>query len=129
MNDTALLDSSAWMENFSGTKAGIHVENMLKQKRCFTTMVTLAELADKFSRENIPFQKYHEYIKSKSAILPLTEEIAVTSGTLKKKLRETAPDTSLIDAINLATAQKHNAQLITCDTDFTGARNTLVIKK
>lgn len=129
MNYDYLIDSSAWMENFSGTQAGIQVEKVLSQGKNCTTITVIAELADKFERENILFEKYHEYIKSKTAILSLTEDIALEAAKVKKQLRKNAPDTSLIDAINLTTARHVNAQLVTCDTDFENAPNTLLIKK
>lgn len=122
-----LIDSSAWMENFSGTQAGIQIEKILQKGNNCTTILVLAELADKFERENLEFHQFFEYIKSKAVILPVTEETALKAASIKKQLRKTAPDTSLIDAINLATTRDMHAKLITCDSDFKNAHDAIII--
>ncbi len=129
MNYDQLIDSSAWMENFSGTQTGIQVEKILQKGRNCTTIMVIAELADKFEREDIEFHKFFEYIKSKAVILPITEKIVINAAKIKKQLRKTAPDTSLIDAINLTIARESNAKLVTCDSDFKEAAGVVFLSK
>ncbi len=124
-----LIDSSAWMENFSGTKIGLQVEEIIQNTKNCTTIMVVAELADKFCRESLEFQPFFDYMKSKSSILAISESIALRSAEIKKQLRKSAPDTSLIDAINLAAAREVKAKLVTCDSDFSHSEDVILIQK
>jgi PIN domain. len=60
----------------------------------------------------------------KTRVIPLTEEIALVAAdlSLEHKL-------AMADAIVLATARLHDAEVITSDADFSGIPGTIYIPK
>lgn len=122
-----VLDTWAWFEYFKGTVRGKQVELILKNHRVAITLVTIAELADKFWREKQEFVQFFAFIKSKAVILPLAEQVIMTAPKTKQELREKHPDASLVDAINLTTARISRAKLLTGDSGFEGIPNAEIV--
>ncbi len=123
-----LLDTSAWIEYFSGSPKGSKIDSMiLSNKVIGTPVIVLIELACKSFKENVDFQLQEEYIKQNSIILPLEEEMATLVARNYVDLRNKNKKISLADAIILTTAQKNNATLVTCDGDFRSMHNVELV--
>jgi predicted nucleic acid-binding protein len=116
-----LLDSWAWFEYFQGSARGKRIAAVIEgPHRIATTIVVIAELADKFGREHIDFHQFLKFIKLRATLIPLTEELVLKAPEIKLELRKRHPDASLVDAINLAAARINKAKLLTGDSDFSG---------
>ena len=122
-----VIDSFTWFEYHSGSEKGLKIREVIETENIATSIITIAELSDKFHREDVDFEKLLLFIRSRSAILPITVSIAVQAGQLKKKMRRKAKDFGLADAIILQTALENDAQLISGDSDFRHAPNTMLI--
>ncbi|MBI4143960.1 PIN domain-containing protein [Candidatus Woesearchaeota archaeon] len=128
MNFDFVMDSWAWVELFRGTQKGTRIAKLIQNKRVAVTQHTIAELADKFYRDGIPFDTALEHIKSSATILNLTEEIILKAPEVKAEMRKKHPNASLADAINLTTAQMHNAKAVSGDSDFKDIPDAIFIK-
>ena len=91
---------------------------MLEKDEIVTSVIALAELSDKYARENREFEPFLEFIQGKAKIIPLHQSIAVEAGKLKKELREIEKNVSLADAIHFQTAKSVGAVFVTGDPDF-----------
>ncbi len=118
MNYRYVLDTYAWAELFDGTVKGRRVKELIEQEHVATSIIALAELSDKCAREGRELEPFVSFIEAKSAILPLTKDIATQSGKLKKALRAASSNISLADAIHFQTARSFGATFVTGDPDF-----------
>ncbi len=122
-----VIDSSAWVEYIGGTKRAEKIKAIIEKEMTATSIIAIAELADKFTRENKRFELLLKFIQSRSLIIPLTINIAIEAATIKKELRAKAPKFGLVDAIHLATAKLEGAIFITVDNYFAGAEKVVII--
>lgn len=122
-----MIDSSAWIEYFGGTEKGEKARRIIEAVGIATSIIAIAELADKFEREGRDFHPSLQFIKSKAAIIELTAELALLAAKLKKTARKKSPKFGIADALHLATAIQEKAVLVTADKDFLGLGNTLLI--
>ena len=102
--------------------------NIINDELIATSIIAIAELADKFERENKDFNEQLKFIQSRATILPLTINIVLEAAKLKKEFRPKNTKFGIIDAIHFATAMVESSQFITTDNDFTGIDNVLVIR-
>ena len=125
MTSKYVLDSHAWIEYFRGTKSGEKVKSFLENHKCFTPMIVLAELSDKYTKEKHDFfEKDLEFIFSNSVILELSKEIAVNAGKIKNIVKQKYKNNfGLADAIILASARKIKAKTVTGDHHFKSLKN------
>lgn len=122
-----VLDSYAWAEFFDGSDKGKKVKEIIENKNLGSSIIVLAELSDKFSKENRDFDIFVKFIESKAAILPLTKEIAINSGKLKVELRKICSNISLADSIHLQTAKSAEAKFVTGDSDFKNIKDIVFL--
>ena len=118
-----VVDSSVWIEFFSGSEKA----RIIEDKDLATSIVAIAEIADKFEREEKDCTNVIQFINEHARVLPLTVEIALKAGKIKNNIRKKKSKFGLFDALHLATAQSIGAQLITADFDFVGIENVMVI--
>ena len=122
-----VLDSSAWIEYLDGTAKGDKIKQLIEQETHSTSILAIAEIADRYARTQHPFQEALTFIQSKTTIVPLTIAITVIAAHLKRDIRKKSSKFGLADAIHLATASQHKAVLITTDTDFRGCDKVMLI--
>ncbi len=120
MSYNFLIDSCAWIEYFSGSKIGLSIKEIIETDKIATSILVIAELSDKFIRENKSFQKELLFIQSKAAILPLNIDIVLYAAKIKKERRKNYPKFGLADAIIYSCAKNNNTILITKDNDYRG---------
>lgn len=91
MSFSYVIDSYAWVEYFRGTKEGAAAKEYIEKKSNATCSITIAELAEKYRRENKDFSEDYSFIVSKSEIIDLNGDIALVSGEInfenKKKIK------------------------------------------
>ncbi len=119
-----ILDSFAWAEYFRGTEAGRTVAEELEAPLGGTPLVVLAELQDKYVREDVTgWPRDLAFIKEMTVLLPETESIAVRAGETKNRMRaEGRCDFGLVDGIIHETARATDSVLVTRDPHFRSAR-------
>ena len=122
-----MLDSSAWLEYLNGTERGNKIKEIVEERSTASSILAIAELADKFERDNLSFEKQLSFIQSRSAILPLTFDLCLAAARIKKQFRKKADKFSLADGVHFATAILEECTLITADNDFNGEKNVLLI--
>ena len=122
-----VIDSSAWMEYIGGTSKGDKIIKIIEESQIATSIVAIAELADKFEQMNKPFADHLNFIRSRAKLMPIDPAIALHAAKLKKEFRKYSTKFSLADGIHLATAMGNNAILVTADSDFEKADKILLI--
>jgi predicted nucleic acid-binding protein len=121
-----VIESSAWAEYLGGTGKGEKVRQIIEHDMAATSIIAIVELADKFQRENKKFGTALEFIKSRAAVIPLTEWIALEAARLKKEIRSKNSKFGIADALHLATALQEKAVLVTFDNDFPKDENVML---
>lgn len=127
VNYAYLLDTCAWLHIFDQTPAGNQIQSLIATHPICTTLVVIAELTDKLTREKRPFLDYLAHVKMRASIAALNEPLAISGALAKQELRRTAKHASLNDGINLATARALHTTLLTADQDFTGVNGAIVV--
>lgn len=127
MSYNYIIDSSAWIDYFEGVPNVQKLKKLIEQEEIATSVMAIAEIADKFERNGRKFEIMLEFIRRRSAILPVSVEVALSAAKLKKEVRKKRTKFGISDGIHLATAQQEGAVLVTSDNDFTGLENILLI--
>jgi predicted nucleic acid-binding protein len=113
-----VIDSYGWIEYFRGSEEGKIAKNYIENKNCATASITIAELSEKYKRENKDFQDDLNFIIGRTKILNLDAEIAVMAGKINFENKKKIKNWGLSDSIILATAQLLNAKVVTGDEHF-----------
>lgn len=130
MANKHLLDSSAWIEYFAGTSLGEKVKEIVEKEETLiaTCILSIAEISDKFSKEEEKFDKFLIFIKNRSSIVDLTLSSCSGAGKLKAERRTTKKEFSLVDAVIYLAAKENSCTLITKDDDFDGMDKVVLLK-
>ena len=112
-----MLDSSGWLEFFG---AGAYAEEFAARLRqpanVLTPTLAIYEVYKWIKRERSEEEAIAAVATmKKTQVIELTEEIALTAADLSLAHR-----LAMADAVMLATARMHDAELITTDSDFEG---------
>ena len=113
-----VVDSFAWFEYFLGSKAGMKARPYIEGGIAITPTIVIAELADKYTREKMPFSEKLNFILLRTQDVGLEVAIARQSGMLSKERKKVAKRWGLADSIVLATARARHAKIITGDEHF-----------
>lgn len=124
-----LLDTYAWVEYFRGSKKGEIVKKIIKENACFTSAISLAELSQWISKENIDRKKILDFVKKQSIILKLENDLLEKAGIINnhKKTKEKISNFGMIDSIILATAKAYSLKLVTGDKHFASEKESIII--
>ncbi len=127
-----VIDSYAWLEYFMGTAAGEKVKEIIDSAadEKLTPTICIAEIYAKVLRveglEKAETQR--RFIKSRSALIPLTEEIAIEAAKIDVEMKRKIPGWGLADSIVLSTARRKKAKILTGDEHFLNLPETKFIK-
>lgn len=120
--DSKLIDSSVWLAYlFNGTYSSI-IES---DEMLLLSVLSLFEIKKKLAKSKIDSNKISrsiEFIKKRSLIVPVNDEIAETAV-------EVALDNNLaiIDSLIYATSILNDSTLMTLDNDFRGLKSVIVL--
>ncbi len=123
-----VIDTSAWVEYFIGSRKGIQIESLLKPGEIIATpVIVLIELSCKSIKEEVDFSSQLDFIKSNSIVLNIDEALVLPIAKNYIELRRKNKKLSLADAIIITIAKNQGAVLVTCDSDFVGADKVKII--
>jgi predicted nucleic acid-binding protein len=127
--ETVVIDSFAWFEYFLGSRAGARARPYVESSKGITPTIVIAELSEKYRREDLAFTEDLDFIVGKTRVVPLDARIAQKSGTLSHERKRKVARWGLADSIVLATAREYKAKIVTGDEHFRDlADETIMIK-
>ena len=121
-----VIDSSGWLEVFAdGPYADEFAKRLRNPASVLTPTIAIYEVYKWIKRERSEEDAIHAAATMrKTQLVDLSDEIALTAADLS--LAHKLP---MADAIILATARSHSAEIITTDSDFTGIDGVTVYSK
>lgn len=122
------MDTSAWIEYLAGTQKGVLIRSQIEKNTIFVTGMIVTELCAKFLREEKPVEIAVDALRSNAILAQLDFELAYRTAQIYHQQRKQKPKFGIVDAQIVATARAHQAKILTCDTDFLGLPDAIVIK-
>lgn len=122
-----LLDTYAWVEYFRGTAKGGKVKKILKERQCFTSAISLAELSQWIAKEKLDSGKILDTVKKISVIINLDNDILEAAGRINHQKKLKIKNFGMIDAIILATSKAYELGVVTGDRHFAEEKGTIII--
>lgn len=126
-----IVDSYAWLEYFMGTEAGRKVKEIIDSEadEKLTPSICLAEVYAKIlkAEDEEKAELRRAFIKSRSALVPLTEEVAVEAAKADVAMKSEVQGWGLADSVVLSTARNRNGKVVTGDPHFRGLPEAYMI--
>ena len=122
-----LLDTYAWIEIFLDTEKGKKATQLTKNKRIYTSVVTLSEIISWCLRNNQNAQKFLSLIKENSIIIYINDDVAEIAGTLNFEIKKKEKTFGMIDSLIYATAQIYSLKLLTGDKHFRNLDDVIML--
>ena len=113
-----IIDSYAWVEYFKGSKQGKVAKHYIENKISATSVITIAELSEKYERENKSFEEDFNFIISQTKIIQLDIEIALLAGKINNENKKRIKNWGMADAIILSSARLNKGKVVTGDEHF-----------
>ena len=127
-----VVDSYAWLEYFMGTEVGGRAKEIIDSEadEKLTPSICLAEAYAKIlkTEDEEKAELRRAFIKSRSALVPLTEELAVEAARADVAMKKKVHGWGLADSIVLSTARNRNGKVVTGDAHFRGLSETFMIQ-
>lgn len=125
-----ILDSSAWLEYFFGTDKGEKIRIHLAKADDFSPIsgVTVAEVCKRYIRDGMSTEMALTALKAMTTLVQVDYALGLETAQIAVQQRKRNLKFSTADAHMVALARKHHAKIITCDTDFLGIPEAIVIK-
>jgi len=108
-----IFDSYAWIELFQGSHKGKKVKQILKTRKCFTSIVTLSEITNWALKNNLNHIYYIKSIEKQSQIVPLTNRISVLAGKINFEHKRKIKDWGMLDSFIYSTALIYGLNVLT----------------
>jgi predicted nucleic acid-binding protein len=119
-----IMDSYAWLEYFMGTEAGRKVKQIVdtEMDEKLTPSICLAETYAKIlkTEDEEKAELRRTFIKSRSALIPLDEDLAVEAAKTDVAMKKKVHGWGLADSIVLSTARNRQGKVVTGDSHFRG---------
>lgn len=124
------IDSSAWIEYFAGTEKGRKVQALISKQgvMLFTSGVIVAEVSTKFLKSNQPADQAVAAMQALASLVSSDFTLGKNAASAYLHRRRTHPKFALADAHALAAARILQGKVITCDHDFLGILEAIVVK-
>jgi predicted nucleic acid-binding protein len=128
MKYESVIDSYAWIEYFRGTNAGEKAKEFIEKGSAATSAITLAELHEKYLRENwSSFDIDIKYVATKTSLILVDREISILGGRINYENKRKIKNWGMADSIILATARKLSAKVLTGDPHFKNIKDAVMI--
>jgi len=121
-----VVDTSAWIEWLTGSPLGKKLGKEFPDKpHCIVPTIVQLELSKWLARE-LGEEQADQVIAytQKCRVVPFDTAIALLAADLHRQFK-----LATADAIVYATAQKHGAELLTCDDNFKGLAGAVMFSK
>lgn len=122
-----LIDTYAWIEFFIGSKKGEKVREILEKGKIFTSIISLAEIAEWCLKNDKNTDYYTDIVKKYSIVLNLNEYISSFSGKVNFERKKKIEGWGMIDSLILATGLTYGLKILTGDKHFSDIENTLIL--
>ena len=117
-----IIDSYAWLEYFMGGQAGRKVKEIIDNEadEKLTPSICLAETYAKIlkTEDTEKAELRRAFIKSRSALIPLDEDLAVEAAKTDVAMKKRVQNWGLADSIVLSTARDRKGKVVTGDPHF-----------
>jgi len=123
-----VVDSFAWFEYFLGSPAGELVKGHIEEGKTLTPTIVIAELSEKYGRLGLDFKERLKFMKLRSQMIPLDENIAGLAGKLSIERKKKVKHWGMADSIILATTRLGNHKIITGDEHFRDINEAMMIR-
>ncbi|WP_456474345.1 PIN domain-containing protein [Candidatus Pyrohabitans sp.] len=126
-----LIDSSAWLEYFMGTKLGEKVRDIVESNKVlYTSPVIISEVLSKSIRtDGLEKGKERvEFIVERCVVVPLDEEKGFLAGEIHGEMKRMDKSFGLMDALILATARQRKVKVLTKDRHFAGFEEAVMLE-
>jgi predicted nucleic acid-binding protein len=122
-----LLDSSAWIELFIQSEKGKEVKKILETQRCFTSIVSIAEITNWCLKNDRDHKKWINYIEKISQVIPLNKKIVELAGQINFKNKKIIKNWGMLDSLIYSTALIYNLTVLTKDHHFKTLNNVNIL--
>ncbi|RMF90441.1 MAG: type II toxin-antitoxin system VapC family toxin [Methanobacteriota archaeon] len=122
-----LLDTSAIIEHFIGSKEGKVVQETLKKEPCYISILTLAEAKGWCLKNGRDYGLWLEATKKLTTTVNIDEEICEKGADITFEMQKKNRDFGLMDGMILASARSINQRLMTKDRHFEGLTDAVLI--
>lgn len=121
-----IVDSSAWLEYFEGSKNAAHFAEAIKNySKLIVPTIILYEVFKKILQQKSENDALQSVAHMKQGqVVDIDMELALLGAKLSSELK-----LPMADSIILATSQKHKAIIWTQDNDFKGLKNVKYFEK
>lgn len=114
-----------------GTPFGVKVKDIIDSTvhEKLTPSICVAEVYAKSLRveDSEKAELRRDFMKTRSAVVSLTEELAVDAARIDVEMKKTLEGWGLANSIVLATTRKRKAKVITGDEHFKGLPETVLL--
>lgn len=121
-----VVDSSGWLEFLTdGPLADEYAVHLRQPKSVITPTIVVYEVY-KHAKRLLSEEHALDAVAAmrKTEVVPLSDELALVAADLSMEYK-----LPMADAIVLATAQAHNAEVVTSDADFVSAPDVIYIAR
>ena len=127
--NNVIIDTSAWIEYFEGTSKGAKVNTWLhKTDTVFlTTGLIIAEILALHLKENRDSEQPVIAVQTQTRLVPFESLLGKETARVYMHHRKNKNKFGLVDAHVAAVARLHNAKILTCDHDFSGLPEAIII--
>ena len=123
-----VIDSYSWVEYFRGSASGEKARNYIEKDSAATSVLSLAELKDKYLREKwTSFDEDLSFMATRTSLVPVDRNIATLAGEINHRRKMIRKDWGMADSIILATAKAADARVVTGDRHFDGLTDAIII--
>jgi len=122
-----VIDSHAWIEYFRGTEAGRKARRYIESDSSTTSVLSLAELREKYLREGwSEFDQDLAFMTTRASVTPVDRQIALLAGEINHERKSSTRGWGMADSVILATARVASAKVVTGDRHFDGLSDVIL---
>jgi predicted nucleic acid-binding protein len=122
-----IIDSSAWIEYLSGSKAGEKVNKIIKKEEIYVISIIISEVISYVKRKKGNVETAYESIIKNAKIMEITPRIAKEAGLLHAEMKEKEIDFPFADSLILCSAKENQTKIITTDNHFKSFKESILI--
>lgn len=122
-----IIDAFAWVEFALGSRRGETVKECVEKEDTTTLVTTLSELREYSLRTKRDFRSLHAFIRARSRIIGISEEMAIRAGELNHERKRMVKDWGMMDSYVLAASEILGENILTGDAHFRDVKNAILI--